>query len=203
MDTTNDQDAALEKLAEAAKKAAEKVAEKAAENRREPSPPTSRLEGELDPTNDQEKDGTSNSAAPPSPPTNTFWDMSHQQCSDTLHTQNSAEPCFRSGAYDPMIGGRELHALISEQNSIDQTLDGGLGGMEDDEDFLQFVTRAQLIRRRTGIAPRMNADVQDVVRYTDQRYTGEGTATGDWLPQPHCWRHAKTTVRGFRDVSEG
>lgn len=68
-----------------------------------------------------------------------------------------------------MIGGRELNAPLSKQNSIDQTLGGGLGGIEDDEDFRKFAAGAQLTRRRPGTVPRRNADVMDIVRYIDQR----------------------------------
>lgn len=85
--------------------------------------------------------------------------------------KSSAAQCFRADTHDPMIGGRELNVLLSKQNSIDQTLGGGLGGglggMEDDENFRKFVAGAQLTRQRQGTVPRRNADVMDVVRYTD------------------------------------
>jgi len=163
----------------------------ATENRRESLPPKSHLEQGLHPNSVLKSAETTSAAAPSTPLTDTFSDPSQQQCPGTFYTvdwhtqfapagarardrgyrdqKSNAAQCFHTDAHDPMIGGRELNTALSKQNSIDQTLGGGLGGMEDDEDFRKFVARARLTRGRPGTVPRRTADVMDVVRYIDQQ----------------------------------
>jgi len=180
MDTTDDQAEVFARLAPTTR------------NRRGRLHPMTDLECEIDQAEtltsvEMDRAATSSSAT-----TDTFPDTSQQQLPWTLHANEyifetdaqaaqarardrqyrelqSHAAQFRATTHDPMIGGRELNAPLSRQSSIDQALGGGLGGMEDDEEFRNFVDGARLARRRPGVVPGKTADVMDVVRYVDQQ----------------------------------
>lgn len=78
--------------------------------------------------------------------------------------KGTARPFIQQSGFDHVIGSMNLYSEAGE-SSIDSTIGGGIGGMEDDPDFQSFVDMAKFLPNRSEDPPFIGESALEVVRY--------------------------------------